>query len=99
MAKKKHSFRIFSCVECGDDCMPMAYVLINTEPKNMETVVATLEKLDSVVEIFPVYGVYDVVAKIQAETMEKLKDIVTWKVRSLDNVRSTITMLILDNKK
>jgi DNA-binding Lrp family transcriptional regulator len=79
--------------------MPMAYVLINTEPKNMETVVATLEKLDSVVEIFPVYGVYDVVAKIKAETMEKLKDIVTWKVRSLDNVRSTITMLILDNKK
>jgi DNA-binding Lrp family transcriptional regulator len=79
--------------------MPMAYVLINTEPKNMETVVATLEKLDSVVEIFPVYGVYDVVAKIQADTMEKLKDIVTWKVRSLDNVRSTITMLILDNKK
>ena len=79
--------------------MPMAYVLINTEPKNMESVVSTLEKLDSVVEIFPVYGVYDIVAKIQAETMEKLKDIVTWKVRSLDDVRSTITMLILEEKK
>ena len=79
--------------------MPMAYVLINTEPKNMESVVATLEKLDAVVEIFPVYGVYDVVAKIQAETMEKLKDIVTWNVRSLDDVRSTITMLILEEKK
>ena len=78
--------------------MPMAYVLINTEPKNMESVVATLEKLDSVVEIFPVYGVYDIVAKIQAETMEKLKNIVTWKVRSLDDVRSTITMLILEAK-
>jgi DNA-binding Lrp family transcriptional regulator len=79
--------------------MPMAYVLINTEPKNMEKVVATLEELDSVVEIFPVYGVYDVIAKIQAETMGKLKDIVTWKVRSLDDVRSTITMLIMDDKK
>jgi DNA-binding Lrp family transcriptional regulator len=79
--------------------MPMAYVLINTEPKHMENVVSTLEKLDSVVEIFPVYGVYDVVAKIQAETMEKLKDIVTWKVRSLDDVRSTITMLVLEDKK
>ena len=78
--------------------MPMAYVLINTEPKNMESVVATLEKLDSVVEIFPVYGVYDIVAKIQAETMEKLKNIVTCKVRSLDDVRSTITMLILEAK-
>ena len=79
--------------------MPMAYVLINTEPKHMESVVETLEKLDAVVEIFPVYGVYDVVAKIQAETLEKLKGIVTWKVRSLDDVRSTITMLILEDKK
>ena len=78
--------------------MAMAYVLINTEPKNMEEVAATLERLDSVVEIFPVYGVYDLVAKIQAETMEKLKDLVTWKIRSLSNVRSTITMLILDDK-
>ena len=65
----------------------------------MEEVAATLEQLDSVVEIFPVYGVYDLVAKIQAETMEKLKDIVTWKIRSLTNVRSTITMLILDDQK
>jgi DNA-binding Lrp family transcriptional regulator len=77
----------------------MAYVLINTEPKNMEKVVATLEELDSVVEIFPVYGVYDVVAKIKGATMEELKDTVTWKVRSLDSVRSTITMLILEDKK
>ncbi len=78
--------------------MAMAYVLINTEPKHMEDIAATLEQLDSVVEIFPVYGVYDLVAKIQAETMEKLKDIVTWKIRNLSNVRSTITMLILDDK-
>jgi DNA-binding Lrp family transcriptional regulator len=79
--------------------MPMAYVLINTEPKHMENVVSTLEKLEAVVEIFPVYGVYDVVAKVQADTMEKLKDIVTWKLRSLDDVRSTITMLVLEERK
>ena len=79
--------------------MPMAYVLINTEPKYMERVVETLEKLDSVVEIFPVYGVYDVVAKVKADSMDKLKEIVTWKVRSIDEVRSTITMLILEEKK
>ena len=79
--------------------MPMAYVLINTEAKHMENVVESLGKLDTVVEVFPVYGVYDVVAKIKAETMEKLKEIVTWKVRNLDEVRSTITMLILEEKK
>lgn len=79
--------------------MYMAYVLINTEPKHMDNVVEALEKLDAVVEVFPVYGVYDVVAKIKAETMEKLKEIVTWNVRNLDEVRSTITMLILEEKK
>lgn len=79
--------------------MPMAYVLINTEPKHMDDVVETLEKLDAVVEVFPVYGVYDVVAKIKAESMEKLKEIVTWNVRNLDEVRSTITMLILEEKE
>jgi DNA-binding Lrp family transcriptional regulator len=79
--------------------MPMAYVLINTEPKHMEKVVEILEKNDAVKEVFPVYGVYDVVAKIETENMEKLKEIVTWKVRNLDEVRSTITMLILEEKK
>jgi DNA-binding Lrp family transcriptional regulator len=98
-AKKETLFRISSRIRCGEDCMPMAYVLINTEPKYMERVVEALEKLDSVVEIFPVYGVYDVVAKIKADSMDKLKEIVTWKVRSLDDVRSTITMLILEEKK
>ena len=97
--KKRNFIQLILLLSGGDDYMPMAYVLINTEPKYMENVVETLEKLDSVVEIFPVYGVYDVVAKIEAETMDKLKDIVTWNVRSLDQVRSTITMLILDEKK
>jgi DNA-binding Lrp family transcriptional regulator len=98
-AKKETLFRISRRIRCGEDCMPMAYVLINTEPKYMESVVETLAKLDSVEEIFPVYGVYDVVAKIQADRMDKLKEIVTWKVRSIDKVRSTITMLILEEKK
>ena len=79
--------------------MPMAYVLINTEPKNMESVVEILKKIDAMEEVYAVYGVYDVVAKIRAETLNKLKEIVTWKVRSLDEVRSTITMLILEEKK
>jgi len=34
-----------------------------------------------------VYGVYDVVAKVEANTMDKLKEIVTWHVRRLDKVR------------
>ena len=44
------------------------------------------------------YGVYDVVAKVNADTMEKLKQIVTWNVRRLDKVRSTLTMIIIEGQ-
>ena len=79
--------------------MPMAFVLINTEIGSESEVLDELKKIDAVKEAYMVYGVYDVVAKVGANTMDKLKEIVTWKVRSLDEVRSTITMLILDEKK
>jgi len=45
-------------------------------------------------EAYMVYGVYDVVAKVEADTMDKLKEIITWHVRRLDKVRSTLTMLV-----
>jgi DNA-binding Lrp family transcriptional regulator len=43
-----------------------------------------------------VYGVYDIVAKVSADTMDKLKEIVTWKIRRLDKVRSTLTMIVVE---
>lgn len=46
-------------------------------------------------EAYIVYGVYDVILKIEAESMEKLKEIVSWKIRRLDKVRSTLTMLVI----
>ena len=45
-----------------------------------------------------VYGVYDVVAKVEADTMDKLKEIVTWHVRRLDKVRQTLTTLVTQQK-
>ena len=76
--------------------MPMAFVLINAEIGSEEEVLKELNKVEGVVEAFVVYGVYDVVAKIRADTMDKLKDIVTWHVRRLNNVRSTLTMIVVE---
>jgi len=50
-------------------------------------------------EAYMVYGVYDVVAKVEADTMDKLKEIVTWHVRRLDKVRSTLTMIVIEATK
>jgi DNA-binding Lrp family transcriptional regulator len=77
--------------------MPMSFVLINAEIGSEEEVLKELKKVEGVVEAFVVYGVYDVVAKIRADTMDRLKDIVTWHVRRLNKVRSTLTMIVVEN--
>jgi DNA-binding Lrp family transcriptional regulator len=74
----------------------MAYVLITTETGAMESVRESLKKIDYVKETYMVYGVYDIIATVKAETMDKLKEIVTWNLRSLDRVRSTLTMIVVE---
>ena len=77
----------------------MAYVLITTESGAVDSVLATLKKMNSVEETYMVYGVYDIIATVKAETMDKLKEIVTWNLRSLDKVRSTLTMIVVEDTK
>ncbi|MGC8997812.1 MAG: Lrp/AsnC ligand binding domain-containing protein [Candidatus Bathyarchaeia archaeon] len=76
--------------------MPKAFVLINTEIGSEADVLKDLRKIEGVEEAHSVYGVYDIIAKVSAETMDKLKEIVTWRIRRLDKVRSTLTMIIVE---
>mgnify|MGYP001151856624 FL=1 len=76
--------------------MPAAFVLINAEIGSEDEVLKELRKMDNVKEAYVVYGVYDIVAKVEAETMDKLKEVVTWKVRRLSKVRSTLTMIVVE---
>ena len=78
--------------------MATAFVLINTDMGSESEVLDQLKKIDAVKEAYMVYGVYDVVAKVNADTMEKLKQIITWNVRRLDKVRSTLTMIIIEGQ-
>ena len=76
--------------------MPLAYVLLRVEVGAESEVLETLRKADSVEEAHRIYGIYDAVVKVRADTMEKLKEIVTSKVRRIDGVRSTITLLVIE---
>ncbi len=73
--------------------MAKAYVLINSEIGGEAEVVKQLKDMKEVVEVSVVYGVYDVIVKLEAETMEILKELITSKVRHLNKVRSTMTMI------
>ena len=76
--------------------MPVAFVLINAEIGAEADVVKELRKIEGVEEAYTVYGVYDIVAKIRANSMDKLKEIVTWHIRRLNKVRSTLTMIVME---
>lgn len=76
--------------------LPSAFVLINAEIGSEDEVLKQLKSLPNVKESYVVYGVYDIVAKVSADTMDKLKEIVTWKIRRLDKVRSTLTMIVVE---
>jgi len=77
---------------------PIAFVLINTEIGSESEVLKVLKKVNGVKEAYSVYGVYDIIAKVQAETMDKLKELVTWHIRRLDKVRSTLTMIVTEEQ-
>ena len=79
--------------------MPTAFVLINTEIGSESDVLKDLKKVEGVENASAVYGVYDIVAMVKAETMDKLKEIVTWRIRRLDKVRSTLTMIVVEEPK
>jgi DNA-binding Lrp family transcriptional regulator len=78
-----------------DLSMPVAFVLINAEMGFEDEVVTELRKLSSVKEAYGVYGLYDIVAKVEADSMDELKETVTWKIRRLSNVRSTLTIMVV----
>jgi DNA-binding Lrp family transcriptional regulator len=76
--------------------MTTAFVLINVEPGAEEDLLKELRKVEGVLEAHRVYGVYDAVVKIEAESTEKLKEVLTWKIRRLPHVRSTLTMIVVE---
>ena len=75
--------------------MPRAFVLINVESGSEDEVLKELKRTEGVEEAYFSYGVYDLITRIKADTMENLKDMVTRKIRTLNKVRSTLTLIMM----
>ena len=78
--------------------MPMAFLMINTELGSEKEVLDEIRKIDEIKESCIVYGIHDIAAKIGADTMDKIDEIVTW-VRNLDKIRETITLILIEEDK
>jgi DNA-binding Lrp family transcriptional regulator len=76
--------------------MPKAFVLINVESGSEENILEEIRKTEGVEEAYFSYGVYDVIAKVKADSMEKLRDTITRKLRTISRVRSTLTLIMME---
>lgn len=79
----------------GWETVRQAFVLINSEPGAEGEVLAALGAIPEVKEAHMVYGVYDIIAQVEAETMQELKDAISLRIRRIDSVRSTLTMICI----
>ena len=68
---------------------------MNVEIGFEDTVLEEVKKMKNVTEVYMVYGVYDLIIKVEADTMNELKDVVFSSIRKLDKVRSTITLTVM----
>ena len=76
--------------------MPKAYVLLNTEIGSELNVLEALKKVEGVEEAHNLCGVYDIVASVKADTMDKLKTIINKKIENLEKVNAKLTMIITE---
>ena len=78
--------------------MATAYVLINCELGSEESIIQQLKELDSVVEVHGTFGAYDILAKIESSTVDVLRETITWKIRKIEQIRSTLTLMGIEGQ-
>jgi len=84
--------------------LPTSYVLINSNLGTDVQIIKEVKELlasqsDVKLEIQGVYGVYDIIVKLSSDNGEKLRSIVTDDIRKIENVQSTLTMLVIEQQE
>jgi DNA-binding Lrp family transcriptional regulator len=79
--------------------MATGYVLINCELGSEESVISELKSIDGVSEVRGTFGAYDILAKVTSEQVEKLRETITWKIRKIPKIRSTLTLMGIEGQE
>lgn len=72
--------------------MTVAYLLMKCDLGAEEEVTEKLKEMEEILWVDQTYGAYDLIAKVEAGNIEKLKEVITWNIQKMDKVRSTLTV-------
>ena len=78
--------------------MAIAFVLINCELGSEEAVISELKSVEGVKEVHGTFGAYDILAKVESDQVEKLRETITWKIRKIQKIRSTLTLMGIEGQ-
>jgi len=76
-----------------------AYVLISCDLGFEEDIISQLKTIDEVKEVQGTFGAYDIVAKVESDNKETIRDIITWKIRKIERIRSTLTLMTIADQE
>ena len=84
--------------------VPTAYVLLNSDLGSDQTIISKVKEIldneeNIKYEVQGVYGVYDIVLKVTSDNSEKLRGVITNKIRKIDKVQSTLTMMVIQEQE
>ena len=80
------------------EVMAKAYVLINCDLGSEDDIIRDIRKLEYVKDVTGTFGAYDIVARIEADTQEQLREAITWKIRKKKKIRSTLTLMEVEGQ-
>ena len=78
--------------------MAEAYILINCEIGSEEDVITSLKSVPGIKEVHGTFGAYDILAKIESAQVEDLRETITWKIRKIDIIRSTLSLIGIEGQ-
>ena len=76
--------------------MTTAYVLITSDLGYEAEIIDELKQIEDVKEAQGVFGAYDILAKVESANVKNLRDTITWKIRKIQKVRTTLTLLAIE---
>ena len=82
----------------NDNMVAKAFVLINAELGSELDTVQMIKNIPNVSEAHLVYGTYDIIVKVEGDSLDKVKDTITHKLRTLPSVRSTLSMVVVEEQ-
>ena len=76
--------------------MQRALVLFNVVSGSENQVLKDVKKVEGVEEAYISYGVYDVVVKLRADSMDALKELLSFRLRKINKVKSTLSLILIE---